>query len=130
MDTRRQSFRALFQVAGLVATGAGLHTAFAGARSVAGHTRHQDAALESELRFYGGIYAALGVDVLRFARRADSSPDDVRRVAGAVFLAGLARASGWLRVGRPEPLQIGLLAIELVAPPAVVAWQARLAEGD
>lgn len=47
--------------------------------------------------------------------------------AGVLFLAGLARAGGWLAVGRPRPLQRALLAVELAAPPAIVAWQARLA---
>jgi hypothetical protein len=51
----------------------------------------------------------------------------VRALAAALFLAGLARAGGWLAVGKPHPLQRALLVIELAAPPAMVAWQARLA---
>jgi Domain of unknown function (DUF4345) len=49
----------------------------------------------------------------------------VRSLAGALFLAGLARAGAWRVVGKPHPGQRALLAIELAGPPAVVGWQAR-----
>ena len=64
--------------------------------------------------------------LLRTARRADRDPSAVRGVAGALFLAGLGRAGAWLTVGKPHPLQRALLAIELAAPPLVIAEQARL----
>jgi hypothetical protein len=93
-----------------------------GGRSVPGEGP-ANAALESEIRFYGAFYAAYGLAVLRVAPRADEDPAAVRAVAGTVFLAGLARAGGWLAVGKPNPLQRVLLAIELGAPPAVLALQ-------
>jgi hypothetical protein len=86
--------------------------------------------LEGELRFYGTFYTAYGVAVLRAAPRADRDAPAVRSLSGALFLAGLARAGGWLAAGRPHPLQRVLLAIELGAPPVIVAWQARLASAD
>jgi uncharacterized protein DUF4345 len=51
----------------------------------------------------------------------------VRALAGALFLAGLARAGAWRAAGTPHPGQRALLAIELAGPPAVVGWQARQA---
>ena len=113
---------------GAVATLAGLHTVVAGAKSIAG----EDAAnpsVESELRFYAAFYVAYGLAVLRVAPRADRDSGAVQALAAALFFAGLARASGWLAVGRPHPLHRGLLVIELAAPPAIVAWQKRLARG-
>jgi hypothetical protein len=65
----------------------------------------------------GAVATVAGLDtVLRGARA----------VAGALFGAGLARAAGWAAAGRPTRAQLGLLAVELGAPPVVVAWQARL----
>ncbi len=55
---------------------------------------------------------------------------EVRALAAALFFAGLARAGGWLAVGRPSRLQRRLLVIELAAPPAVVVWQSRLASAS
>jgi uncharacterized protein DUF4345 len=83
--------------------------------------------VESELRFYAAFYIAYGLVSLRIAPRADNATASVRRLAGVLFLAGLARTYGWLAVGKPHPLQRGLLATELLGPPLIIAWQARLA---
>jgi Domain of unknown function (DUF4345) len=122
----RRSLRAAFYAGGAVATAAGLHTAVVGGRSLPGQPP-TSASVESELRFYGTFYAAYGVCVLRTAPRADRDVAAVRALAGALFLAGLARAGGWLAAGPPHPLQRGLLAIELAAPPLVVGLQRRVA---
>jgi hypothetical protein len=114
---------------GCVATAAGLDTVLRGARSVVGQTV-ANPAVESELRFYAGFYVAYGVATLRVASRADRDTTAVRALAGALFLAGLARTNAWRTVGRPHALQRILLGIELAAPPAIVAWQARLSAGN
>jgi uncharacterized protein DUF4345 len=116
----------VLRVGGAVATAAGLHTVIAGARSIAGQGP-ANPSLESELRFYAAFYVAYGLAVLRAAPRAARDPAAVRALGGALFLAGLARAGGWLAVGKPHPGQRALLALELAGPPALVAWQARLA---
>ena len=115
----------MFRVGGAVATVAGLHSVAAGARSIAGQNM-ANASVESELRFYAAFYVAYGLAALRVAPRADRDGAAVRALAGALFLAGLARGSGWLAAGKPHPLQRGLLVIELAAPSAIVAWQKRL----
>jgi hypothetical protein len=122
----RSALRAAVRVGGAVATVAGLHTVAAGGKSIAGQNM-ANASVESELRFYAAFYVAYGLAAVRLAPRADHDSGAVRALAGALFLAGLARAGGWLAAGRPHPLQRGLLMIELAAPPAIVAWQNRLA---
>jgi hypothetical protein len=116
----------VFRGVGGVATVAGLHTVAAGARSIAGEDT-ANASVESELRFYAAFYVAYGLAAIRVAPRADRDSAAVQALAAALFFAGLARASGWLAVGRPHPLHRVLLVIELAAPPAIVAWQKRLA---
>lgn len=111
---------------GAVATAAGMHTVIAGARSIVGQGA-ANASVESELRFYAAFYVAWGLAALRAAPRADQDPATVRTLAGALFLAGLARAGAWRAVGKPHPGQRVLLAIELAGPPALGAWQTRLA---
>lgn len=117
--------RAVFRIAGVIAAAAGLHTVIVGARSIAGQ-RTANPSVESELRFYAAFYVAYGVVALHVAPRADRDTAAVRALAGALFMAGLARAGGWLAVGRPHGLQRGLLVVELAAPPLVVAWQGRV----
>jgi hypothetical protein len=121
------ALRGVFYAGGAVATAAGLHTVVAGARSVPGGGELAGPAVESELRYYAAFYAAYGLAALRVAPRADRDVERVRALAGALFLAGVARAGGWLAAGRPHPLQRALLTIELATPPAVLALQARLA---
>jgi hypothetical protein len=83
--------------------------------------------VENELRFYAAFYVAYGLAALRLAPRADRDAAAVRALAGALFLAGLARCGGWRAVGRPHRLQRALLVIELAGPPLLVRWQSRLA---
>jgi hypothetical protein len=116
--------RAFLYLGGAVATIAGLHTVMAGVRSLPGR-QSASAPVESELRFYAAFYVAYGLAALRIAPRADHDARAVRALAGALFLAGLARGGGWLAAGPPHPLQRALLVIELAAPPTMVAWQAR-----
>jgi Domain of unknown function (DUF4345) len=119
------ALRAVFYVGGAVATAAGLHSAILGARSLPGQAL-ANPTVESELRYYACFYAAYGLAALRVAPRADRDGPAVRALAGALFAAGLARATGWVAAGRPHPLQRALLAIELGAPAPIVAWQSRL----
>jgi hypothetical protein len=121
----RTALRALFYVGGTVATGAGLWTVVAGGRSLP-ERKLENPIVESELRFYAAFYVAYGLWVLSVAPRADRDTEAVRRAAGALFLAGTARVAAWLAVGKPHSDQRALLAIELAAPPAVIAWHARL----
>jgi hypothetical protein len=85
--------------------------------------------VESALRFYAAFYVVHGLVAPRVAPRADRASAAVRALAGALFLAGLARASGWLAVGMRHELQRGLLVVELAAPLPIVAWHAQLATG-
>jgi hypothetical protein len=84
--------------------------------------------MESELRFYGAFYATYGLAVLRTAPRVETDSPAVLALAGALFSAGLARAGGWLAVGRPHRLQRFLLGFELAGPPLTVIWQRRVAD--
>jgi Domain of unknown function (DUF4345) len=120
----RTTLRAGLYAGGAVATIAGLHTAIAGARSLPGEGP-ANSAVESDLRYYGAFYAAYGLAVLRTAPRADTEPAAVRALAGAMFVAGVARAGGWLATGRPHPVQRVLLALELALPPLAMAAQRR-----
>ena len=116
--------RRLLYAGGSVATLAGLHTAAVGARSIPGWSSVAEPAIESEFRFYGTFYAAYGVAVLNVARRPDPGPVAVYALAASLLAAGVARVGAWRAVGKPTRTQIALLAIELTAPPAIVACQA------
>jgi Domain of unknown function (DUF4345) len=123
----RKLLKLAFYVGGVVATTAGLHTVLMGSKSLPGRQR-LDAVVESELRFYAAFYVAYGGLLLHIAPRADQDSTAVRGLAGALFLAGLARTGAWFAVGRPDRKQVGLLMLELGLPPIVVVAQKQLAD--
>lgn len=85
-----------------------------------------NSALESEMRYYAGFYAAFGLAALHAAPQAGSDAKTIRALSGCVFASGLGRLAAWRQVGPPHPLQRALLGIELAGPAAIVGWQARL----
>lgn len=81
-----------------------------------------DATLDSQNRFYGvafGLYGVLlyvcAADLARYALI-------VRCVLWAFFAGGLARIVSLATHGWPPPAVLGLLALELAAPPLLHAW--------
>jgi hypothetical protein len=122
----RRAFRAVVLATGVVATVAGLDTARRGVRSFPGVDDPGSPAVESESRFYGGIYLALGLTTLAMSPRADRDAAGMRRLATTFLVAGVARANAWRDAGRPHPAQQALLALELVLPAVLITWQARL----
>lgn len=68
--------------------------------------------IESELRWYSAYYAACGLVALLTAKSAEPDPRAVHGIAAAIFLGALGRASAWVTVGKPHPIQRALLAVE------------------
>ncbi len=126
-DASARALRLTFAGGGAVATLAGLHGMLFGARSVPGLSQAADPVLESEFRFFSAFYVAYGALMLSASPRVDRDARTANGLAGALFLAGTGRLAGWATVGRPNPAQLGLLAIELGAPPILAVWRSRLA---
>ena len=82
------------------------------------------ATVDSEMRFFAVWYAAAGVLVFHAARDVGSSTTLIRVVAGAFFVAGLARLLSWATIGRPHWTQLVLMVVELVLPAIIVGWHA------
>lgn len=83
------------------------------------------AALDSQDRFYGGAFMGYGVILLAYLREPARYRPIFQIVAGAVLLGGLARLIAIALHGWPSPLVLGLLAIELIAPPVLLLWERR-----
>jgi hypothetical protein len=85
------------------------------------------ASTDSVLRFYATWWAAAGLLMWKVAAAPERHPAAVRAIAATTFAGGLARSLAARRSGRPHPLFQALTVLELVAPPALLAAQRRLA---
>ncbi len=83
--------------------------------------------VDSELRFFAAWYALAGVLLFRAAKRPESETVTVRGVSVAVWLAAVGRLLSIRSLGRPHPLFVALLGVELVVPAIALPWQARVA---
>jgi hypothetical protein len=124
--TGRTGLTALLAAVGTVATVEGARGVLQGARQVpAGGP--VSANVDSEYRFYSAWYAVAGVLVLGAARRPERETRLVRACAGGFLAAAAGRALSARTLGPPHPLQRVLMALEVVLPPVLVAWQRRVA---
>jgi Domain of unknown function (DUF4345) len=48
-------------------------------------------------------------------------------VTGVVFIGGIARLISWRKTGRPHPIFVPAIVLELVGMPAIAAWQCHVA---
>jgi hypothetical protein len=83
--------------------------------------------LDSNLRFFGGIWLGLGVALLWAVPSIERQGTLFRAVWGAVFLGGVGRLLSMAMAGAPPAPFIGFTVLEIVGAPAFAYWQYRLA---
>ena len=123
--TERRLLQALLALLGGVAAVAGLVAVLGGPEAQIDGAA-TGASVESEYRFYAGLWLAFGIVALFVVPGVERETLAVRALAAALFVAGLARAVAWLDAGRPAAIYLVLLALELAIPPALVLWQRRI----
>ncbi|KJC37037.1 membrane protein [Bradyrhizobium sp. LTSP885] len=83
--------------------------------------------LDSNLRFFGGVWLGLGLSLLWLTPRIESQTVMFRVIWGAIFLGGVGRLLSILVVGSPPIPFVGFTALELIGAPLFVYWQHRVA---
>jgi hypothetical protein len=81
--------------------------------------------VDSNYRFFAGVWCALGIVLLAVARRPEDHAAAFRAAFGAVFLGGIARGVSYLDVGAPHPMHTAFIGVELFLPPLMLLWYAR-----
>lgn len=87
----------------------------------------RDPLLDSNLRFFGGVWLALGVAMWSLVPRIEREGRLFAALWGAVFVGGVGRALSMAVLGLPPAPFIAFTVLELVGAPAFVAWQRRVA---
>jgi len=84
--------------------------------------------LDSEMRFLGGIWTAIGVMVYAIVPTIEQRTLLFRLIATAIILGGIGRLLSLVLIGKPPAMFVALIGLELVGMPLLVLWQSRLAE--
>lgn len=87
----------------------------------------RDAMLDSNLRFYGGVWFGLGLSALWLIPRIEQETALFRTLWLMIFIGGLGRLVSLALVGLPFPPFIGFTLLEVVGAPCFVWWQHRVA---
>jgi hypothetical protein len=88
----------------------------------------RNAILDSNLRFFGGMWFALGLAVMGIARKIERHTIAYRVIWGMIFVGGLGRILSMVALGMPPRPLIVLTVLEIVAAPIFIVWQGRVAE--
>ncbi|MES5487450.1 DUF4345 domain-containing protein [Bradyrhizobium sp. INPA03-11B] len=86
--------------------------------------------LDSNLRFFGGVWLGLGLALLWLVPRIESESVLFRVVWGGIFLGGIGRLLSIVMVGAPPLPFVGFTLLEVIGAPLFVYWQHRVATAD
>lgn len=81
--------------------------------------------VDSALRYANVYKAAVAPVIWSQLGRAERSPA-LTFALSSLFMGGLARVRSWQQRGRPHPVIVGAVVLELAAPPLLIAWQQRI----
>jgi len=86
--------------------------------------------LDSNLRFFGGVWLGLGLALLWLVPRIERESVLFRVVWGGIFLGGIGRLLSIGMVGAPPLPFVGFTLLEVIGAPLFVYWQHRVAAAD
>lgn len=88
----------------------------------------RDATLDSNLRFYAGVWLGLGAAVFWLLPRIERETVLFRFLWLMIFIGGIGRLLSLARAGMPLPPYIGFTALEVIGAPLFIWWQSRVAK--
>jgi hypothetical protein len=88
----------------------------------------QDATLDSNMRFFGGVWLGLGVCVWWLVPRIETQTTLFRAAWLMIALGGLGRLLSMLMVGLPMTPFVAFTALEIVGAPLFIWWQRQVAQ--
>ena len=85
------------------------------------------ALLDSNLRFFGGLWLVLGLSLYVLIPRIERETLLFRTLWLMIFAGGVGRLLSMAFVGLPPWPFVGFTLLEIVGAPVFIAWQARVA---
>jgi hypothetical protein len=86
-----------------------------------------DALLDSNLRFFGGLWLGLGIAVYWLIPNIEKHTVLFRALWAMIFVGGIGRLLSMLLLAPPPLPFVAFTVLEIVGAPLFVLWQARVA---
>lgn len=96
-----------------------------GPQGVPGASPDVTPTVDSALRYANVFKLAVGPVIWSQLGRVERSPG-LTYALSSIFVGGLARLRSWQQRGRPHPVTVGAVVLEIAAPPLLIAWQRRI----
>lgn len=123
----RRALRITLGVVAAIPFASGLGAIIGGPASLPGQPGEVSATLDSEYRFVNVIWFGVAPLVWASLPRVEERTAVLQAVGGAAFAGGLARLLSLRAKGRPHPMMLAALGVELGVVPALMVWQAAVA---
>lgn len=86
--------------------------------------------LDSNLRFYSGLWLGLGIAMYSILPSIERQTVLFRAFWGAIFLGGLGRLASVVGAGAPPSPFLAVIGLELVGAPVFIVWQRQVARAS
>jgi hypothetical protein len=125
-DAGRRQLQATLAVLALIPFRFGLAGMLHGPSSIPGNEISVDASFDSEYRFVSAFWFAAAPVIWSTLASVETDPPALEAAMGTVVVGGFARLVSWHQSGRPRPIFVGGIALELVVVPALWVWKSRV----
>jgi hypothetical protein len=125
-DAGRRRLKATLGVLALIPFHYGLAGMLEGPRNIPGNQISVDASFDSEYRFVHAFWFAAAPVIWSTIPSVEQDPAALQAVMGTVVVGGLARLLSWRQTGRPRPVFVGGIVLELVVVPCLWLWKSRV----
>jgi len=119
----RRGLQITLGVLSLIPFASGLAGMVFGSRTLPGDTSSVQPTLDGEYRFVNAFWFAAAPAIWTTLPEIERKTTRLSVLLGTVLLGGVARLWSWRQVGRPAPVFLGVIALEFLGMPAVLAWQ-------
>jgi hypothetical protein len=126
-DGGRRGLQIVLGALSAIPFASGLAGVLVGPMAVPGEKGSVPASVDNEYRYAHAIWFAAAPVIWKALPRIEHETTTLRAISGAVVLGGVGRLLSWRATGRPHPVFVAGIALELLAIPAVVAWHSRVA---
>ena len=86
----------------------------------------ENALLDSNLRFFGGIWLVLGIALYLQIPKIEANTYVFRLLWVMIFVGGLGRLISMLALGMPPWPFIGFTLLEILGAPLMIIWQSKI----